>query len=71
MRRLPEGARDLLPLDVAQKQWLETRLNEVFQAWGYQRAIAPTLERLSTLTAGGAMAPEAGVRVLGGDREGG
>ncbi len=70
MRRLPEGARDLLPLDVAQKQWLETRLNEVFQAWGYQRAIAPTLERLSTLTAGGAVAPEAVVRVLDGDREG-
>ena len=30
----PAGARDLLPLDVAQKHWIEDRLEQVFQRWG-------------------------------------
>jgi ATP phosphoribosyltransferase regulatory subunit len=51
----PAGARDLLPLDVAQKQWIEDRLQQVFHAWGYHRIITSTLERLDTLMAGGAI----------------
>jgi ATP phosphoribosyltransferase regulatory subunit len=51
----PTGARDLLPLDVAQKQWIEDRLQQVFQRWGYQRIITSTLERIDTLMAGGAI----------------
>jgi ATP phosphoribosyltransferase regulatory subunit len=52
----PAGARDLLPLDVAQKRWLEDRLQQVFHRWGYHRIITSTLERLDTLMAGGAIA---------------
>lgn len=51
----PAGARDLLPLDVAQKRWIEDRLQQVFHRWGYQRIITSTLERLDTLVAGGAI----------------
>ncbi len=51
----PPGARDLLPLDVAQKIWIERRLQQVFHGWGYHRIITSTLERLDTLMAGGAV----------------
>lgn len=51
----PSGARDLLPLDVAQKRWIEDRLQQVFHRWGYHRIITSTLERLDTLMAGGAI----------------
>lgn len=51
----PAGARDLLPLDVAQKRWIEERLQHVFHRWGYHRIITSTLERLDTLMAGGAV----------------
>ena len=51
----PAGARDLLPLDVAQKRWIEDRLEQVFQGWGYHRIITSTLERIDTLMARGAI----------------
>ncbi|MGA7932421.1 MAG: ATP phosphoribosyltransferase regulatory subunit [Kovacikia sp.] len=51
----PTGSRDLLPLDVAQKRWIEDRLQQVFHRWGYHRIITSTLERLDTLMAGGAI----------------
>ncbi|MEP0801906.1 ATP phosphoribosyltransferase regulatory subunit [Funiculus sociatus] len=51
----PSGARDLLPLDVAQKRWIEHRLQQVYHRWGYHRIITSTLERLDTLMAGGAI----------------
>ena len=51
----PSGARDLLPLDVAQKHWIETRLEQMFQRWGYHRIITSTVESLDTLMAGGAI----------------
>lgn len=38
----PAGTRDLLPQDVTQKRWIESRLQQVFQQWGYQRIITPT-----------------------------
>ncbi|MGF1535712.1 MAG: ATP phosphoribosyltransferase regulatory subunit [Elainellaceae cyanobacterium] len=55
VHQLPTGARDLLPLDVAQKQWIKRRLQQRFERWGYHRIITPTLEKLETLTAGGAV----------------
>ncbi len=55
----PSGARDLLPLDVAQKHWIENRLEQVFQRWGYHRIITSTVERLETLIAGGAINQDA------------
>lgn len=51
----PVGARDLFPLEVAQKRWIEERLQQVFHRWGYHRIITSTLERLDTLMAGGAV----------------
>lgn len=53
----PPGARDLLPLEVAQTRWIEARLREVFRGWGYQQIITSTFERLDTLMAGGAVQP--------------
>jgi ATP phosphoribosyltransferase regulatory subunit len=49
------GARDLLPLDVAQKRWIEDGLVQVFHRWGYHRIITSTLERMDTLMAGEAI----------------
>ncbi len=49
------GARDLLPLDVEKKSWIEDRLQQVFQRWGYHRIITSTLERMDTLMAGEAI----------------
>ncbi|MBW4653651.1 MAG: ATP phosphoribosyltransferase regulatory subunit [Kaiparowitsia implicata GSE-PSE-MK54-09C] len=51
----PVGARDLFPLDVAQKRWIEDRVQQVFHRWGYHRIITSTLERMDTLMAGGAV----------------
>ncbi|AFZ22954.1 ATP phosphoribosyltransferase, regulatory subunit [Cylindrospermum stagnale PCC 7417] len=49
------GARDLLPLDVTQKRWIEEKLQQVFHRWGYHRIITSTLERMDTLMAGEAI----------------
>jgi ATP phosphoribosyltransferase regulatory subunit len=54
----PAGARDLLPIQVAQKRWIEQRLQQTFNRWSYHQIITPTLERLDTLTAGGAVQPQ-------------
>lgn len=51
----PAGARDLLPTEVAEKIWIERRLQDRFKRWGYHRIITSTLERLDTLMAGGAI----------------
>lgn len=51
----PSGARDLLPLDVAQKYWIEERLEQIFHRWGYHRIITSSVENLDTLMAGGAI----------------
>jgi ATP phosphoribosyltransferase regulatory subunit len=57
------GARDLLPLDVAQKRWVEKGLQDVFHRWGYHRIITSTLERLETLIAGGAVDRETVIQI--------
>ena len=53
VHQTPAGARDLLPLEVAQKRWIADRLQQVFHRWGYHRIITSTLEWLNTLMAGG------------------
>ncbi len=63
VHQLPTGAKDLLPLDVAQKRWIESRIQQVFQSWGYQRIITPTVEHLRSLTAGGAVDPESVIQL--------
>lgn len=66
----PAGARDLLPLDVAQKRWIEERLQQVFHRWGYHRIITSTLERLDTLMAGGAVERSQVIQLQGTSEEG-
>ncbi len=61
----PSGTRDLLPLDVAQKYWIEGRLEQVFQGWGYHRIITSTVESLDTLMAGGAIAQSSVIELQG------
>ncbi|MEA5533632.1 ATP phosphoribosyltransferase regulatory subunit [Crocosphaera sp. XPORK-15E] len=51
----PAGARDLLPLEVVQKAWINDKLQAVFGQWGYQRIVTSTIEWLDTLMAGGAI----------------
>ena len=63
------GARDLLPLDVAQKRWIEDRLEQVFQRWGYHRIITSTLERMDTLMAGEAIQPQMVIQLQNGQNE--
>ncbi len=53
----PSGARDLFPLDVAQKRWIDDRLEAVFHRWGYHHIITSTIENMETLMAGGAIQP--------------
>ncbi|NJL90945.1 MAG: ATP phosphoribosyltransferase regulatory subunit, partial [Coleofasciculaceae cyanobacterium SM2_1_6] len=65
----PAGARDLLPLAVAQKRWVEDQLQQVFTRWGYHRIITSTVERLEMLMAGGAIDQATVVRLQGGDDE--
>ncbi|HEY9639397.1 MAG TPA: ATP phosphoribosyltransferase regulatory subunit, partial [Coleofasciculaceae cyanobacterium] len=65
----PVGARDLFPLDVAQKRWIEQRLQRVFHSWGYHRIITSTLERLDTLMAGGAVEQSTVIQVQDMDGE--
>ncbi len=65
----PTGARDLLPLDVARKYWIEQRLQQVFHRWSYHQIITPTLERLDTLMAGGAIQPETVIQLRDGEEE--
>ncbi|MFN5514735.1 MAG: ATP phosphoribosyltransferase regulatory subunit [Cyanobacteriota bacterium] len=61
----PAGARDLLPLEVAQKAWINDRLQAVFHRWGYQRIVTSTLEWLDTLVAGGAIHPQRVLQLQG------
>ncbi len=55
IHQAPAGARDLLPLEVVQKAWINDSLQATFQRWGYQRIVTSTLEWVETLTAGGAI----------------
>jgi len=63
------GARDLLPLDVAQKGWIEDRLQGVFHGWGYHKIITSTLERMDTLMAGGAIQRHKVIQLQNGQNE--
>jgi ATP phosphoribosyltransferase regulatory subunit len=65
----PTGARDLLPIDVLQKNWIEDRLQQVFARWGYSPIVTSTLERLDTLMAGGAIDRSTVVQVRSDDSE--
>jgi ATP phosphoribosyltransferase regulatory subunit len=69
VHQLPTGARDLLPLDLLQKQWFEHRLQQVCHRWGYQPILTPTLEYLSSLLAGGTIDANTVIQVQGRNEE--
>ncbi|OYD08143.1 ATP phosphoribosyltransferase regulatory subunit [Paludifilum halophilum] len=50
----PMGVRDWPPEAVAQKRWIEKRVEARFQHWGYREVMTPTLEYFETV--GGASA---------------
>jgi ATP phosphoribosyltransferase involved in histidine biosynthesis len=54
---------------VAQKRWIEDRLEQVFQRWGYHRIITSTLERMDTLMAGEAIQRQMVIQLQNGQNE--
>ncbi len=61
------GARDLNPREVERQRQLCEQLAEVYRLWGYQEVSPPTVERLDTLKAGGAIADREVVRLVADD----
>jgi len=57
------GARDRNPREVDSNRHLRSQLAEVYRLWGYQEVDPPTIERLDTLEAGGAIAGREVVRL--------
>ncbi len=57
------GARDRNPWEVDSNRRLRALLAEVYRLWGYQEVDPPTIERLDTLEAGGAIATRELVRL--------
>ena len=49
------GARDLNPKQVEVNQLLTKELSSVYRLWGYEEVAPPRVERIETLTAGGAI----------------
>jgi ATP phosphoribosyltransferase regulatory subunit len=58
------GARDLNPREVENQRWLCEQLARVYRRWGYQEVAPPSIERLDTLEAGGAIAGREVVRLV-------
>ncbi len=58
------GARDLNPLEVDGNRRLRERLATVYRLWGYQEVAPPSIERLETFEAGGAIDGREVVRLV-------
>ena len=58
------GARDLLPRDVGVNRWIAEQLAAVYRRWGYEEVTPPSLERIDTLEAGGAIQSHQVVQVV-------
>lgn len=61
------GARDRHPREVERNRRLVELLAGVFRLWGYQEVDPPTIERIDTLEAGGAIATSEMVRLASDD----
>jgi len=66
-RQPARGARDLLPQDVQDNRWLCGQLHQVYRRWGYKELAPPTIERLDTLEAAGAIDGNVLLKVAGQD----
>ncbi|MYA90789.1 MAG: ATP phosphoribosyltransferase regulatory subunit [Synechococcus sp. SB0663_bin_10] len=62
-RQPARGARDLLPQDVEDNRWICAQLHGVYRRWGYKELAPPTIERLDTLEAAGAIDAEVLLKV--------
>ena len=51
--KTPYGTKDFLPKEAAVKRVIETRLNKLFESYGYEEVVTPTMEFLETLTMSG------------------
>ncbi|MGB7563466.1 MAG: ATP phosphoribosyltransferase regulatory subunit, partial [Prochlorococcaceae cyanobacterium] len=58
------GARDLNPLEVDGNRRLRERLATVYRLWGFQEVAPPSIERLETFEAGGAIDGREVVRLV-------
>jgi ATP phosphoribosyltransferase regulatory subunit len=58
------GVRDLNPREVDSNRRLSDTLAEVYRLWGYQEVAPPSIERLDTLQAGGAIEERELVRLV-------
>jgi ATP phosphoribosyltransferase regulatory subunit len=50
--QLPKGVKIFLPEDAKKKRYLENRIRNIFELWGYQEVITPTFEFFETLSIG-------------------
>ena len=62
-RQPARGARDLLPQDVEDNRWICAQLHGVYRRWGYKELAPPTIERVDTLAAAGAIDAEVLLKV--------
>lgn len=51
MFKAPRGTRDFLPDEMRERRYVETRLRQVFERYGYQEVVTPTFETLELITA--------------------
>ncbi len=58
------GSKDLNPKQVETNHLLTSKLAEVYRKWGYEEISPPRVERLTTLTAGGAIEIEDVVKLV-------
>jgi histidyl-tRNA synthetase len=47
----PRGTRDFLPPEMEERRYLEAKIREVFESYGYREIITPTFESLELITA--------------------
>lgn len=50
--KIPYGTRDFLPKEASQKRAVEGALAHLFDSWGYDEVVTPTIEYLETLLVG-------------------
>ena len=50
---IPSGTKDILPSEAIEQRWLESRIRGVFDSFGYQEVITPTLEMESAMDVAG------------------
>lgn len=50
MIKKPRGTRDFLPEEMEKRRWLEERMRNVFEKYGYEEVSTPTIEHLELFT---------------------